>query len=94
LNQFTGELHYILKNKDIPVKSVIMVSHNVEEVVELPDRTIVLSKPPAKIIDTLSISMKYPRSKRSTEFQGLMNRIYKDLYSAEASPLSFLSLCI
>jgi len=82
--QLRGELHYILKNKDIPVKSVIMVSHNVEEVVELSDRTIVLSKPPAKIIDTLSISMKYPRSKRSTEFQGLMNRIYKDLYSAEA----------
>ncbi len=82
--QLRGELHYILKSKNIPVKSVIMVSHNVEEVVELSDRSIVLSKPPARIIDTLSLSMKYPRNKHSPEFQKAMDRIYKDLYSAEA----------
>ncbi len=82
--QLRGEVHTILKNKALRVKSVIMVSHNVEEVVELSDRIIVLSKPPAKIVDEIKVGAKYPRNKQSKEFVDTTNRILKDLYAAEA----------
>jgi len=80
-SQLRGEVHHLLKNKNLPVKSVVMVSHNVDEVVELSDRILVFSKAPSHIVDSIPIKLKYPRDKQSSEFIGIVNRIYKDLYS-------------
>jgi len=80
-SQLRGEVHHILKDKALPVKSVVMVSHNVDEVVELSDRILVFSKAPSRIVDSIPVRIKYPREKQSSEFQSIVNRIYKDLYS-------------
>jgi NitT/TauT family transport system ATP-binding protein len=80
-SQLRGEVHYLLKNKNLPIKSVVMVSHNVDEVVELSDRILVFSKAPSHIVDSIPIKLKYPRDKQSSEFIRIVNRIYKDLYS-------------
>lgn len=55
---------------------VIMVSHNVEEIVELADRVLVLSKRPAKVVDILQIDLPRPRDKKSKEFHDYVDRIY------------------
>ena len=81
--QLRGEIHSILKNEKLRVRSVIMVSHNVEEVVELSDRIIVLSKIPSRIVDDIRVKMEYPRNRQSSEFTKITDRIFKDLYSAE-----------
>jgi NitT/TauT family transport system ATP-binding protein len=81
--QLRGEVHGMLKNRGLKVKSVIMVSHNVDEVVELSDRIIVLSKPPSKIVDDIKVGLKYPREKQSKEFGSITDRIFKDLYAAQ-----------
>ncbi len=78
--QLRGEVHNILKDANIPVKLVIMVSHNVEEVVELSDRIIILSKPPSHVIDDITVKMKYPRDRKSETFDAYENRIYKSIY--------------
>ncbi len=79
-SQLRDELYTLLKDKSNSVKSVILVSHNVEEVASLSDKVIVLSKPPSKIVDTVSIKLKHPRNKRNTALIGITNRIYSDLY--------------
>jgi NitT/TauT family transport system ATP-binding protein len=79
-SQLRSEVYSILKNESTVVKAVIMVSHNVEEVVSLSDRVIVLHKPPSHIVDDIRIKIKYPRNKNSTKFTSIVNRIYKDLY--------------
>lgn len=80
--QLRGEVHTILK-KSKAVKLVIMVSHSVDEVVEISDRVIALSKPPSKVVDDMKIPLGYPRNKESTQFYSYVNRLYKDLYTAE-----------
>lgn len=81
--QLRGEVREILNSRKQQVKSVIMVSHNVEEVVELADRVIVLSKPPARIVEDIGVRIRYPRDKKSKEFADLTDKIFKDLYTAE-----------
>ncbi len=49
-------------------KTVLFVTHNVEEAVYLADRIIILSKRPAQIIETINIELERPRNKLSPEF--------------------------
>jgi len=49
-------------------KTVLFVTHNVEEAVYLADRVTILSKRPAKVIKTLKIDLKRPRNKLSSDF--------------------------
>ena len=49
-------------------KTVLFVTHNVEEAVYLADRVIVLSKRPAKIVRAILIDLKRPRNKLSSDF--------------------------
>ncbi len=79
-SQLRAEVVSILKNTKTSVKSVIMISHNVDEVAHMSDKIIVMSKPPSKIVDKISIEMKYPRSKGNKTIEGIINRIYSDLY--------------
>ena len=44
-----SDIVYMLENKNISVNSVIMVTHNVEEAVELSDKIVVLSDKPTHV---------------------------------------------
>ncbi|VVB77224.1 Trehalose/maltose import ATP-binding protein MalK [uncultured archaeon] len=83
-DQLRVEVRTVLKNKHLPLKSVVLVSHNVEEVTEMSDRIVVLSKPPSHIVDIIKVDLPYPRNKRSKEFEKVTDRIFKDLYAAKA----------
>jgi len=71
----------MLKSKKISVSSVIMVTHNVEEAVELSDKIVVLSDKPAVIKKIMNIDIKYPRSRRSEEFMDSVDSVYTALTS-------------
>ncbi len=74
-----SDIIYHLKSKNLPVNSVIMVTHNVEEAVELSDKIIILSKKPSRVVAVRHIDMKRPRNKRSGEFLDIMDFIYATL---------------
>jgi ABC-type nitrate/sulfonate/bicarbonate transport system ATPase subunit len=68
-------------------KTVLFVTHNIEEAVYLADRVIILSKRPAKIIRTIRIDLRKPRNKLSPEFMKHREKI-TDLLKSE-SPAIF-----
>lgn len=55
--------------------TIVMVTHLVEEAVELSDRVIVFSKRPAYVKDTIKIDMERPRDKRSQEYYDFVDQI-------------------
>jgi NitT/TauT family transport system ATP-binding protein len=59
--------------------TVVMVTHLVEEAVQLSDRVLVLSPRPAKIKLELAIPLKHPRDKRSQEFYALVDKIVAEI---------------
>ena len=77
LDTFTAEnlrqdLLNIWQNQQL---TVIMVSHLVEEAVELSDRVIVFSAKPGRIKKEVKIDLARPRNKRSTQFFNYVDEI-------------------
>ena len=70
------EIETLWQNQSLPPSSVVMVSHDVEELVELADRIIVLTKRPVKIAGIIEINLERPRSRRSKEFYEYVDEIY------------------
>ena len=78
-NTLRADITYMLRSKDIPVGAVIMVTHNVEEAVELSDKIVVMSNKPSRVKAVKGISMKYPRNRHGREFIETVDEIYKAL---------------
>lgn len=74
-NDLRSQILTLLRSKAISVNSVIMVTHNVEEAVELSDRVIVLSNKPTHVVAVEEIDLKYPRNRHSKEFFKFVDKI-------------------
>ncbi len=70
------EVESLWLNQSMPPSSVAMVSHDVEELVELCDRIIVLTKRPAKIAGIVEVNLERPRLRRSPEFYKYVDEVY------------------
>jgi NitT/TauT family transport system ATP-binding protein len=66
-------------NPSSPVQTVLMVSHNVEEIVELADKVVILSKRPGHVVGELRIDLPRPRNKKSQEFFVWVDKVYSFL---------------
>ncbi|MCX7970454.1 MAG: nitrate/sulfonate/bicarbonate ABC transporter ATP-binding protein [Negativicutes bacterium] len=62
--------------KKITTKSIIMVTHGIEEAVYMADRALVLSSGPARIIEDIKIELPRWRDKNSPEFSDMVDRLY------------------
>jgi NitT/TauT family transport system ATP-binding protein len=60
----------------MPIKSILMVTHNIEEAVLMCDRIVVLSSNPGRIAAEIGVSMQHPRNRLDPEFRQLVDRIY------------------
>ena len=70
------EIHSILINPQTSVQSVILVSHNVEEIIELADKVVVLSSRPAHVAGEIRVGLPRPRNKKSEEFFQRVDKVY------------------
>jgi NitT/TauT family transport system ATP-binding protein len=73
------EVYAMLMNPSSPVQTVLMVSHNVEEIVELADKVVILSKRPGRVVGELPVDLQRPRNKKSDEFFKWVDKIYSFL---------------
>ena len=81
LDELTAEglrqdIYNILFSGETPLKSVIMVSHNLTEVLELADEIYILNNIPASIIGRVEVTMQRPRNPRSDEFNSNLDMLY------------------
>ena len=70
------EIYSLLINPSSPIQTVVMVSHNVEEIIELSDKIVVLSPRPAHVVAELCIDLPRPRNKKSEEFFSWVDKVY------------------
>ena len=84
LDELTAEglrqdIYNILFNTETKLKSVVMVSHNLTEVVELSDTVYILNGSPATVVGKLDIEMPRPRSPREPQFDRYLDTLYNYL---------------
>jgi NitT/TauT family transport system ATP-binding protein len=70
------EIYSLLINPSSSIQTVIMVSHNVEEIVELSDKIIVMSARPGHVVGDLNVDLPRPRNKKSEEFFAWVDKVY------------------
>jgi NitT/TauT family transport system ATP-binding protein len=78
-----GELLQLWTKRQIPTKSIFLVTHNIEEAVFLADRVVVLGKHPARIRADFRIPLTHPRERKSAEFLLYVDYIYKVMTQPE-----------
>jgi NitT/TauT family transport system ATP-binding protein len=70
------ETRTLLINPSTSIQSVVLVSHNVEEIIELADKVVVLSGRPAHVVGELRVDLPRPRNKKSDEFFQWVDKVY------------------
>src|SRR5450631_1389184 len=60
----------------MPIKSILMVTHNIEEAVLMCDRIVVLSSNPGRIAAEIQVKLHHPRNRLDPEFRQLVDKIY------------------
>jgi NitT/TauT family transport system ATP-binding protein len=78
-----GELTRLWEGHDFPVKAVLIVTHNIEEAVQLADRILVLSSNPGRIRAELPNKLPRPRDRHEAGFEDLVDTVYGILTGRE-----------
>jgi len=60
----------------LPVKSVLMVTHNIEEAVLMCDRILVFSSNPGRVAQELQVPFPHPRNRHDSAFRKFVDDIY------------------
>ncbi len=60
----------------IPIKSILMVTHNIEEAVLMSDRILVLSSNPGRIASEIPNTIPHPRDRLDPPFRAMVDSIY------------------
>ena len=71
-----GELLELWLKRAMPIEAILMVTHNIEEAVELADRIVVMTKAPGRVLIEIPVSLRHPRSRKDTAFQAMVDRVY------------------
>jgi NitT/TauT family transport system ATP-binding protein len=60
----------------LPIRSVLMVTHNIEEAVLMSDRILILSSNPGRIMAEIAITLPHPRNRDDPRFRQQVDDIY------------------
>src|ERR1700704_2092945 len=60
----------------MPISSILMVTHNIEEAVLMSDRILVFSSNPGRIVAEIKVDLPQPRNRLDPNFRQLVDDIY------------------
>ena len=81
-----GELVRMWSDGTLPTPTPLIVTHNIEEAIQLADRVVVLDSNPGRIKAELAVTLPQPRDRRSPEFEALVDEVYGILTGQQAEP--------
>jgi NitT/TauT family transport system ATP-binding protein len=70
----------------MPISSILMVTHNIEEAVLMCDRILVFSSNPGRILSEIKVELPQPRSRLDPKFRQLVDDIYALMTSRPGRP--------
>ncbi len=81
LDELTAEglrqdLYNILFRSETSLKGVVLVTHNLSEVIELADEIYILNNIPATVVGKVTIDLKRPRRTRDPKFNEYLDQLY------------------
>ncbi len=80
-----GEISHLWEKGSFPARSILLVTHNIEEAVLLADRIVILGANPGTIRGELQVDMPRPRSKEASRFKALVDHVYTVMTNPQAA---------
>ncbi|HKD54290.1 MAG TPA: nitrate/sulfonate/bicarbonate ABC transporter ATP-binding protein [Steroidobacteraceae bacterium] len=69
----------------LPIKSVLLVTHNIEEAVQMCDRMLIFSTHPGRVISEIPVDLPHPRHGQDPRFRALIERVYVEMTAKPGS---------
>src|ERR1700743_1298755 len=66
-------------NGNLPIKGIILVTHNIEEAVLMCDRVLLFSSNPGRVSSEIRINLPQPRDRTSPQFEEYVDQIYVEM---------------
>jgi NitT/TauT family transport system ATP-binding protein len=66
-------------DKKLPIKGVLLVTHNIEEAVQMCDRVLLFSTNPGRVVTEIAITIPRPRERTDPAFEDFVDRIYVEM---------------
>ena len=63
----------------LPIKAVLLVTHNIEEAVQMCDRLLIFSTNPGRVIGEIVVDLTQPRNAEDPRFRALIERVYVEM---------------
>jgi NitT/TauT family transport system ATP-binding protein len=63
----------------LPIKSMLLVTHNIEEAVFMCDRILLFSSNPGRVAGEIEVSFPHPRNRLDTAFRQMVDDIYAQM---------------
>jgi len=70
----------------MPIESVLLVTHNIEEAVLMCDRILILGSNPGRIVHETRIPMQHPRNRLDPTFRNIVDAIYTRMTTRTPGP--------
>jgi NitT/TauT family transport system ATP-binding protein len=71
----------------LPIKGVVLVTHNIEEAVLMCDRILLFSTNPGRIISEIAVDLQQPRNRLDARFRDLVEKIYVAMTARTPTPI-------
>jgi NitT/TauT family transport system ATP-binding protein len=63
----------------LPIKAVLLVTHNIEEAVQMCDRLLIFSTNPGRVVGEIMVDLPQPRRAQDPRFRALIERVYVEM---------------
>ena len=70
------EVLMLWKDPEMSVRTIVMVTHIIEEAILMSDRVVVLARRPTHVVEEIAVDLPRPRDRRDPEFDRLSDRIF------------------
>jgi NitT/TauT family transport system ATP-binding protein len=80
-----GELMDLWIGRKIPIRAILIVTHNIEEAALLADRVVILGNHPGHVRSDLRIDLPRPRTREDSDLQAFSDELYQLLTRPEAA---------
>jgi NitT/TauT family transport system ATP-binding protein len=80
-----GEISDLWEKGSFPSKSILLVTHNIEEAILLADRVVILGTNPGRIRGEVRVDIARPRDKNGPRFRTLTDHVYTVMTNPDAA---------
>lgn len=79
-------------DRRLPIRSVLMVTHNIEEAVAMGDRIVILATNPGRVAEVIDVPLARPRDRFDPRVRALVDAVYAKMTARPVPPSEPASL--